>query len=194
MKEKVKLALLGFLTFFKIGLFTFGGGYVMVSVIQNEIVNKKKWMTDDDMLRLLAISESTPGPFAINASTYIGCTLLGVAGSFIFTLATVLPSFIIILIISHFYETFLEIEIIANAFRGIQAVVPLLIGLAGWKFLKKLKKNIFTIVLLCISFTTLICFEIIELSISSIYFIIVGAVCGFIYSFIDLRKRSEEKQ
>ena len=88
----------------------------------------------------------------------------------------------------------MEIEIIANAFRGIQAVVPLLIGLAGWKFLKKLKKNIFTIVLLCISFTTLICFEIIELSISSIYFIIVGAVCGFIYSFIDLRKRSEEKQ
>ncbi|MBQ1988903.1 MAG: chromate transporter, partial [Clostridia bacterium] len=100
MNDKLKKALQLFLTFFKIGAFTFGGGYAMIPLIQKEVVEEKKWITDDDILEIIAIAESTPGPIAINSATFVGYRVCGFWGSFFSTLGVVLPSFVIILIIS----------------------------------------------------------------------------------------------
>ena len=112
-----------FLSFFKIGLFTFGGGYAMISIIENTCVEKKKWITHDDMMNVTVIAESTPGPIAINCATFVGYKHAKLPGSIAATLGVVLPSFIIIYIISMFLDNFLEIKIIANAFNGIKIAV-----------------------------------------------------------------------
>jgi len=129
-----------FLTMFKIGLFTFGGGYAMISILQDEFVERKKWIDHEEFMNLVVIAESTPGPIAINSSTYIGYKVAGFWGSFFSSIGMVLPSLIIIYIISLFFNSFLEIELISNAFKGIQVCVIYLIFTAGLKMLKKMKK------------------------------------------------------
>ena len=121
--NKIKTILKLFGTMFKIGLFTFGGGYVMVTLIENEFVEKKKWLSQEEYYDMLAIAESTPGPIAINSSTYIGYKLAGFFGSLFATIAVCLPSLIIIYLISLFFDRFLEFTIVANAFKGIQVCV-----------------------------------------------------------------------
>ena len=106
MNDKLKRALSLFATFFKIGLFTFGGGYAMIPLIEKEIVDKKKWITGDDILEIFAISESTPGPIAINSATFVGYKTAGFLGALFATLGVVLPSFTIIFILSFFLEKF----------------------------------------------------------------------------------------
>ena len=108
-----------FLTFAKIGLFTFGGGYAMIFMIENVCVEKKQWITHDEMMEITVIAESTPGPIAINAATYVGYKRGGIWGSVWATIGVVLPSFVIIYLISSVLDNFLEIVWIANAFRGI---------------------------------------------------------------------------
>ena len=137
--KRSKLILTLFLSFFKIGAFTFGGGYAMLSLLENEFVSKRGWLTKDEFLDMLAIAESTPGPIAINSATYIGYKTAGVAGSVCATLGVVLPSFIIIYVISLFLDTFLTFTLVANAFRGIQACVVYLIGSVGVKMFKQLE-------------------------------------------------------
>ena len=105
-----------FLTFFKIGLFTFGGGYAMISIIENNCVEKKKWITHDEMMNITVIAESTPGPIAINCATFVGYKIAGLLGAIAATVGVVIPSFVIIFVISTFLDNFLEIPIIANAF------------------------------------------------------------------------------
>ena len=121
-----------FLTFFKIGAFTFGGGYAMLPLIEEEVTNKS-WMTPERLIDFIAVSESTPGPFAINSATAIGAQLKGPIGSFFATLGVVLPSFIIILIIAKFYEKFKNSKIIAGLMSGLR---PAAIGLIGAALVK----------------------------------------------------------
>ena len=130
-----------FLTMLKIGLFTFGGGYAMIALLENEFVSKKKWIEKDEFLDMVAIAESTPGPIAINASTYIGYKMLGFLGSLIATIAVCIPSFVIIYTISLFFDTFLSLTLVSYAFRGIQVCVIWLILSAGLKMIKQMKKT-----------------------------------------------------
>ena len=138
--QKLKKLLLLFLTMFKIGLFTFGGGYAMIAIIERELVEKKKWIENEDFIDLIAIAESTPGPLAINSATYIGYKVAGVLGSVFATLGVVLPSFIIIFVISLFFDAFIKLKFVGYAFKGIQACVSYLILSAGIKMLKKLER------------------------------------------------------
>ena len=129
-----------FLTFAKVGLFTFGGGYAMIALIEDACVSKKAWITHDDMMNVTVIAESTPGPIAINCATFVGYKQKGLPGAAAATLGIVLPSFLIIFLISSFLENFLEIAWIANAFKGIRIAVGLLILDAGLKMVKKMPK------------------------------------------------------
>lgn len=119
-----------FLTFFRIGLFTFGGGYAMIPLIQRETVENHKWISDDDILEVIAIAESTPGPIAINSATFIGYKVAGVWGSFFATLGVVLPSFIIILIVAQFFEKFKESKGVKGVMSGLKPAVVGLIATA----------------------------------------------------------------
>lgn len=130
-----------FSTFFKIGLFTFGGGYAMISVIEDSCVERKKWITHDDMMTITVVAESTPGPIAINCATYVGGRMAGTAGAAAATFGVVLPSFCIIFAISGFLNNFLEITFIASAFKGIRIAVGLLILNAGLNMLRQGKKK-----------------------------------------------------
>jgi len=128
-----------FLSFAKIGAFTFGGGYVMISLISQECVEKKKWLTHDEMTTVMAVAESTPGPIAMNCATYTGYQQAGLMGAAVATLGLVLPSFVVIYIISLFLDNFLAITWIANAFKGIKIGVGVLILQAGLNMLRKMK-------------------------------------------------------
>lgn len=165
-----------FMTFFKIGLFTFGGGYAMISIIENICVEKKKWITDEEMLNMTVIAESTPGPIAINCSTYIGFKQKGFLGAVAATFGVVLPSFIIIYIISIFLDGFLEIKLVANAFMGIKVAVGILIIDAAIKMLKKSDKTVCSLILTALSFLALLTFNAFSINVSSIVIMIAAAI------------------
>ena len=120
------------LSFLKIGLFTFGGGYAMIALIQKEFVAKKKWVGEEEFLDMVAIAESTPGPLAINSATYIGYKAGGVWGAAVSTLCVCIPAFLIIYLISLFFDAFLQLTLVNYAFKGIQVAVVFLILNAGW--------------------------------------------------------------
>jgi len=141
MNQKLKTLLALFLTFFKIGAFTFGGGYAMIPLIQREAVEKQKWVSDEDILEIIAIAESTPGPIAINAATFVGFKTCGFWGAFWATFGVVLPSFVIITIISRVLEQFQELRAVRYAFMGIRAGVLALILKALWNMYRKSPKN-----------------------------------------------------
>ena len=130
-----------FLTFFRIGAFTFGGGYAMIAVIENICVSQKKWITHEDLMNVTVIAESTPGPVAINCATFVGYKQKGIWGAVTATLGVVLPSFIIIWLISMFLDRFLEIAWVASAFKGIRIAVGILIIDVGVRMAKKMPKE-----------------------------------------------------
>ena len=130
-----------FLTFAKIGLFTFGGGYAMISVVEYHCVDHKKWITHEEMMDLTVIAESTPGPIAVNCATYTGYKRAGIRGALAATVGMILPSFVIIYTISKLLDQFLEITVIANAFQGIRIAVSILILDAAFRAMKKMKKK-----------------------------------------------------
>ena len=181
--KKKNLLLDLFLTFAKIGLFTFGGGYAMISVIEDICVEKKKWITHDDMMNVTVVAESTPGPIAINCATFVGQQQAGLLGAVLATAGIVLPSFLIIFLISLFLDHFLEITLIANAFRGIQICVGLLILDAGITMIKKMKKKPLTIGIVVVSAIAMLLINFLSLRFSSIaLMLIAGAVslCVFL--------------
>lgn len=178
--SKLKNALNMFLIMFKIGLFTFGGGYAMIALLQNEFVSKRKWIDKDEFLDMVAIAESTPGPIAINSATYLGYRRAGVVGSAFSTLGVVLPSFIIIYVISLFFDAFLSLEYVGYAFRGIQICVTYLIFSAGWKMFKSLKKTPLNIVLFSAVFAALVLLDLLSVSFSSIFYILICGVVGLV--------------
>ena len=152
MRENFKKALQLFVTFFKIGAFTFGGGYAMIPLISKEVVENKKWITDDDILEIVAIAESTPGPIAINSATFVGYKVCGFWGSFFATLGTVLPSFCIIFAISFLLEQFKDIKAVQYAFQGIRAGVLALLLKAIVTMYKKCPKNLVSYIIMAASF------------------------------------------
>ena len=127
------------LTFMKIGFFTFGGGYAMIAMMEGICVERKKWITHDEMMNVTVIAESTPGPIAINCATFVGWQQAGFAGALAATFGVVFPSFAVIFAISMFLDNFLEITVIASAFRGIKIAVGILILNAGITMLKKMR-------------------------------------------------------
>ena len=137
-----------FTTFFKIGAFTFGGGYAMVALLEHEFVEQKQWVSREEFLDMVAIAESTPGPMAVNSATYIGYKIGGFSGAAASTLAVCIPSFAVIYIISLFFDQFLALSVVASAFRGIQACVIYLILSAGLKMLKNLERTPFNLLVL----------------------------------------------
>ena len=165
-----------FLTFAKIGLFTFGGGYAMISLIENFCVDKKQWITHDEMMNVTVIAESTPGPIAINCATFVGYKQKGLMGAVTATAGMVLPSFFIILLISRFLDNFLEITWIAHAFIGIRIAVGILILDAAIKMIRKMQKKPVPLTIMCCSFLTMFLVDIFALRVSSIALMVIAAV------------------
>ena len=170
-----------FLTFLKIGAFTFGGGYAMVALLESEFIYKKKWIEKDDFLNMIAIAESTPGPMAVNSATYIGYHVAGFYGATAATLAVCIPSFIVIYCISLFFNQFLSLHYITCAFKGIQVY---LILTAGIRMLKNLERNLFNTLIILIVAIIMVIFSITATSFSSIYYILIcGGVGVIVYFF-----------
>ena len=157
-----------FLTFAKIGLFTFGGGYAMISVVEHNCVEKKQWITHDEMMNMTVIAESTPGPIAINCATFTGYRLAGFWGALFATIGMVVPSFIIICVISKFLDNFLEVTVIAHAFQGIRVAVGILILDAGITMMKKMQKKPLPRLILAASCVAMLLINFFSWSISSI--------------------------
>lgn len=183
-----------FWIFFKLGLFTFGGGYAMIPYIKEIFVEKKKWLTEDEILEIIAIAESTPGPIAINMATYIGYKRKKVLGSMFSTFGVILPSMIIIFIISFFLDKVLENKYVAYAFVGIKCAVAFLITKAGIGMIIKMKKNIFSIIILTLVFSIMIVFDLLSISFSSIFLILIGGILGIIFYSIKDNKNKEKKE
>ena len=190
---KIKGYLWLFLTMLKIGLFTFGGGYAMIALIENEFVEKKKWIEKDEFLDVAAIAESTPGPIAINAATYIGYKNAGIIGSMIATLGICIPSFIIMYTISLFFDAFLSLTLVAYAFKGIQICVVYLILTAGLKMLAHMKKNAFNMIIISTTLICMVMFSLFAVKFSTIFYIMISGVCGVVVYLIG-KIRKEEKQ
>lgn len=190
-KKSLPILLELFLTFFKLGLFTFGGGYAMISLLRETVVEKKKWLTDDEMLDVIGIAESTPGPIAINMATYVGYKQAKVLGSIFATLGVVLPSMIIIFTISLFFEAFLANVYVKYAFSGIKAGVSLLILNAGIEMLKKVEKKTVPIIVLILVIVTMILIEVFNWRFSSIFLILIGGMIGIVTNTLIKQKKKE---
>lgn len=167
-----------FLTFLKIGAFTFGGGYAMIPIIQKEVVDKKKWLTEEDILDVVAIAESTPGPIAINAATFVGYKVAGFFGALCSTLGVVLPSFLIILLVSVFYKKFSQAQVVKNAFWGIRIAVLALILNALLALHKQSPKKLFTYVIAFLAFVAVVFFKL-----NIILIIVLAAIAGLVYEY-----------
>ena len=165
-----------FWTFFKIGLFTFGGGYAMLSLIENTCVVRKEWITHDEMMDITVIAESTPGPVAINCATYVGLKKKGFLGSVAATIGVVLPSFLIILLISFFLDRFLEIKWVASAFKGIKLAVGILIVDAALKMLKKMKLTPIQVGILACAVCAMLLISFFSWNISSMVLMLAAAL------------------
>ena len=187
-QEKVSLFDL-FFTFFKLGLFTFGGGYAMIANIRELVIDKKNWLNEDELIQVITIAESTPGPIAINLATYVGYQKHGFLGSACATLGVVLPSFVIIYIISFMLEAFMENRYVAAAFDGIQCAVSFLILRAGWGMLKKLEKKPLPLIVFCLTFGAMLLFEALAFEVSTVVLILIGGISGIIaYGFMGRRE------
>lgn len=164
-----------FLTFAKIGLFTFGGGYAMISMIENHCVERKQWITHDEMMNVTVIAESTPGPIAINCATFVGFKQAGLLGALIATFGMVFPSFVIIYTVSMFLDNFLEITLIANAFKGIKVAVGILVLDAAITMIRKMHKRVLPKVIMLCSFAAMLLINIFAWDFSSIALMLVAA-------------------
>ena len=180
---KLKTLLQVFWSFFKIGAFTFGGGYAMIPLIQNEAVEKRGWVTDDDILEIIAIAESTPGPIAINSATFVGYRAAGVLGSVFATVGVVIPSFVIILLISFVLKQFQDIQAVQYAFHGIRAGVLALLCKSLWTMYKKSPKGWAAYIVMAAAFVLTAIFDV------NVIFVVIGcAVFGLITSSVMKKK------
>lgn len=180
-----------FFTFFKIGLFTFGGGYAMIALLEEEFIQRRRWLDKDEFLDMTAIAESTPGPVAINSSTYLGYKLAGVPGAAVSTVAVCLPSFLIIYAISLFFEQFTQLTVIANAFKGIQVCVIYLIFSAGARMLQALDRSLFSSGVLLSVFLAMTSLSLAGISVSSILLILLSGAAGVAAWLLGRRKEGK---
>ena len=183
-ESNVKKILSLFLTFLKIGTFTFGGGYAMIPLIQREIVQKRKWITDDDILEITAIAESTPGPIAVNTATFVGYRICKFGGAFFSTLGVVLPSFLSIAAISYVLREFLHIKAVRYAFYGIRAGVLALILKALWTMYRQCPAKVISYTIAALAFISVAFFKI------NVLFVLPAcALIGLISSFAAARRK-----
>ena len=188
-KVNIKDLLVLFCTFFKIGLFTFGGGYAMIPLIEREIVDKKGWLDQSVASDMVAIAEATPGPIAVNMATFVGSQRCGVLGAFFSTLGLVLPSFFIIILISVFLSLVQDNLWVASAFKGIRIGVVVLIANAGIKMTKKMPKLLVTIIMCVVAFG-LAAFT----GIDVVFIIVGGGIVGIVYQTIMAKKQLKSKE
>ena len=165
-----------FLTFAKIGLFTFGGGYAMISIIENNCVERKQWITHDEMMNVTVIAESTPGPIAINCATFTGYKKAGFSGALVATLGMIVPSFVVIYLISVFLDNFLELTIMAHTFKGIKIAVGILILDAAITTIKKMHKKKLPRTIMIGSAIVMFCINLFGWNFSSISLMLISAV------------------
>ncbi len=185
---KEKLSRLGTLlgVFLKIGAFTFGGGYAMIPLIEREVVEKKQWITSQDMLDIVAIAESTPGPIAINTATFVGYKTAGAFGAACATLGVVLPSFVIISLISLVLRQFRELVVVQFAFQGIRAGVLALIAKALWSMYKKCPKSPLSYIIMALSFVVAAFTDV-----NVILIIEACALLGLVTSLVTARRETK---
>lgn len=172
-----------FFTFFKIGAFTFGGGYAMIALLDRDCVDNKKWITSDELMNITVIAESTPGPIAINCATYTGYKMKGLLGAIVATLGMILPSTIIIYIVSIFFGDLLSNSIISNVFKGIRVAVCFLIVQAAIKMIKKVMKNskkkLLPSIIISSFFLIVLISNFLGTHFSTIYLILVSGFIGY---------------
>ena len=180
-----------FFTMLKIGLFTFGGGYAMIALLENEFVEKKNYIEKNEFLNMVAIAESTPGPIAINAATYIGYKQLRFIGALLATVAICIPSFVIIFLVSLFFDSFLSFAPIAHAFRGIQVCVIYLIFSAGYKLFRQMKKTLLSVSIVAAVMLCMVAFSVFAIKFSTVFYILICGCIGLAVYFI---KRISEKR
>lgn len=190
---KAKKYIVLFLTMLKIGLFTFGGGYAMIALLENEFVSKKKWLERDEFLDVAAIAESTPGPIAINAATYIGYKNAGVVGAVMATLGICIPSFVIIYTISLFFDLFLSLTYVTYAFKGIQICVIYLILSAGLKMLRQIKKTAFNVIVLSATLVCMVTLSLFAVKFSTIFYILISGAIGVILFLLRKLRKEDDK-
>lgn len=181
-----------FFSMLKIGCFAFGGGYAIISLLEGEFVAKQNWIGHDEFTDVVAIAESTPGPIAINVATYIGYKCRGFLGATVATVGMCLPSFVIMYLVSLFYGRFMEIALVAAAFRGVQICVVYLIASAGLKVLKKMKKTPQNIAVFSLTFVGMILCTLFGVRISSVWFILAAGVFGLSLFLIKQKRAKKE--
>lgn len=182
MKRQTCLELL--LTFMKIGLFTFGGGYAMIAIIEDNCVEQKRWITHDEMMDVTVIAESTPGPIAINCATFVGYRQAGIAGALAATLGIVLPSFAVIYVISVFLDHFLEISLVAHAFWGIKLAVGILILDAAFKMIQKMQKKLLPRAVMLCACAAMLAAKVLGWQLSSVSLMLAAALFGLALSAV----------
>ena len=182
-----------FLTFLKIGALTFGGGYAMIPIIEEEVTKKRRWISEIEILDIIAISESTPGPIAVNAATYVGYKVEGILGSIFATLGLAIPSFVIIFVISFFYKDFMQWQVIQAMFKGLKIGVIILLFSAVWKLKKGVKVNLVGTILFVIALSVMLVFSIINIGFKylSLCLILLGILTGIILTALG---KMEEKK
>jgi len=194
-KKPISLRLLWelFLTFAKIGMFTFGGGYAMISIIENTCVERKQWITHDEMMTITVIAESTPGPMAINCATYVGLKQAGIPGSLAATVGIVLPSFVILYLIASVLDNFLAIPLIANAFRGIKIGVGLLILRVALNMVGKMPSKPFPRTVAAAAFAAVLASNFFSLGLRSISLMVIAALVSLCV-FAAKKKKGGDSQ
>ena len=183
-----------FLSFAKIGLFTFGGGYAMIPLIERICVDRKQWITHDEMMNITVIAESTPGPIAVNCATYVGLRKKGLRGAAAATFGVIFPSFCILLLISFFFDRFAEITWVANAFHGIRIAVGILIVDAAWRMLKKMPKKPAPICILLCAFAAMLLIDLFSLHVSTIVLMLTAAAVGLLIYLVKRQTETEAKK
>ena len=178
-----------FLVFFKLGIFSIGGGTTMLTLLQDELVERKHWLDNDELMEMTAISESTPGPIAINLATYLGYKRCGFLGALLATLGVVITPFVLMFCISLFLEKILTAQAVQYAFMGIKVGVVFLLIKVSYTLIKATKKDLFLILALIIVTTAMVLFTVFSINFSAIYFILLGALIGLlIYGVLPSRK------
>lgn len=181
-----------FISFLKIGAFTFGGGYAMISLLESEFVERRKWIDKDEFLDMVAVAESTPGPVAINSATYIGYRKGGLSGAALSTFAVALPSFVIIWVISLFFDEFLAIEWVGRAFKGIEVCVVYLIFTAGLRMLGESEKSLLSTLIFLSVLVLSVLFSLLSISFSSVFFILLSGLLYLVVSSLGKCRKKEE--
>ena len=192
-RRSFKDILILFLVFLKLGLFSFGGGTTMLTLLHDELVEKRKWIDNDELMEMTAISESTPGPIAINLATYLGYSRGGFLGALFATLGVVVPPFAIVFVISMFFQNLLTYEVVQYAFMGIKCGVVFLLCKVTITLLKGNRKDWLSIIIFTVVTALMVIFTIFAVSFSAIYFILIGAVIGLVvYGLIPYKKEQKK--